>query len=229
MASKAGKPKFKDRIGQLKLAFNFTRRHDRLLVPLLALGFVLTLGIGLLLAWFTGHWLIFTPAAVLLAVLVMLILFGRRVAKATYSEVEGKPGAAAAILENIRGNWRLTPAVAVTQQQDVVHRLIGRPGVVMVVEGSPARLKNLLAQEKKRVARVSPETPVYEVHVGNGENQVALKKLQSHLVKLPRNITPKQVNVLERRLSTLGARPPIPQGPLPKGARIPKGPKLGRR
>ncbi|MGH3545683.1 MAG: DUF4191 domain-containing protein [Mycobacteriales bacterium] len=229
MAPKADKPKFKDRIGQLKLAFTFTRRHDRLLVPVLALGFLGTLGLGLLVAWLTGQWLIATPLAVLLSVLALLILFGRRVAKATYSEVEGKPGAAAAILENIRGNWRLTQAVAVTQQQDVVHRLIGRPGVVLVIEGSPARLKNLLAQQKKRAARISPETPIYEVHVGNGENQVALKKLQSHLAKLPRNITPKQVNVLEQRLSTLGARPPIPQGPLPKGARMPKGPKAQRR
>ncbi len=229
MAPKASKSKFKERIGQLSLAFNFTRRHDKLLIPILGAGFLATVGAGLLVAWLTGQWLVFTPLSVLLGLLVLVILFGRRVAKATYSEVEGKPGAAAAILENIRGNWRLTPAVAVTQQHDVVHRLIGRPGVIMVVEGSPARLKNLLAQEKKRVARIAPETPVYEVLVGNGAGEITLKKLQSYLIKLPRNITPKQINNLERRLNTLGTRPPIPQGPLPKGARALKGPKVSRR
>ncbi|HEX3733283.1 MAG TPA: DUF4191 domain-containing protein [Mycobacteriales bacterium] len=221
MATKADKPKskFKDRFGQLKLAFSFTRKHDKLLVPILLAAFLIVAGLGILAAWLTGQWLLFTPLGVLLGILAIVILFGRRVAKATYSEVEGKPGAAAAIMENMRGNWRLTPAVAVTQQQDVAHRLIGRCGVVIVIEGSTTRLKSLIAQEKKRVSRVSPETPIYEVFVGNRENEVPLKKLQAHLVKLPRNITPKQVNSLEGRLSALGVRPPIPQGPLPKGAK----------
>jgi hypothetical protein len=151
------------------------------------------------------------------------------VSRATFAEVEGKPGAAAAVLQNMRGNWRITPGVAATPQQDVAHRVVGRPGVILLIEGSPTRLKNLIVQEKKRVSRVAPEIPVYDITVGDGDGQVPLRKLQTHLIKMPRNITPKQINALESRLQALGGvRPPIPKGPLPKGARMPKGAKLNR-
>jgi hypothetical protein len=119
--------------------------------------------------------------------------------------------------------------VAFTPQQDFVHRVVGRPGVILVVEGSPTRLKNLIVQEKKKVGRVAPEVPVYDVTVGAGQGQVPIRKLQTHFIKLPRNITPKQINAVESRLQALSAtRPPLPKGPLPKGARMPKGAKLNR-
>jgi hypothetical protein len=230
MATDSSKPSFRDRIRQIGTAFSFTRKHDKLIVPLLLGVFLVPVLIGVVVGLVTGQWITTMPLAVLLGVLLALIVFSRRVSKATYAEVEGKPGAAAAILQNMRGNWRITPAVAVTPQQDIVHRVVGRPGVILVIEGSPGRLKNLVVQEKKRVGRVAPEIPVYDVTVGNGEGQISLRKLQAHFVRLPRNITPKQINALEGRLQALGAaRPPLPKGPLPKGARMPKGAKLNRR
>ncbi len=223
MAKDPEKVSFRERTRQLWVAFTFTRKHDKLLVPLLLIAFLIPIAAAVGL-WLFAHtqWFFTLPLGVLLGVLLALILFGRRVAKATYAEVEGQPGAAAAILENIRGNWRLTPAIAVTPQQDVVHRVVGRPGVILVIEGSTQRLKNLIAQEKKRVARIAPEVPIYELAVGNEADQVPIRKLQARLLKLPRNITPKQVATLEKRLQALGTRPPIPKGPMPKGARVPK-------
>ena len=49
----------------------------------------------------------------------------------------------------------------------VVHRAVGRPGVVLVGEGAPSRVGNLLAQEKKKVSRFVPDVPVYEVQAGD--------------------------------------------------------------
>jgi cob(I)alamin adenosyltransferase len=41
------------------------------------------------------------------------------------------------------------------------------------------------------------------------------------LYKLPRNLTKEQVATLEKRLQALGAgRPPLPQGPMPSGAKM---------
>ena len=68
--------------------------------------------------------------------------------------------------------------MAVTRNQDIVHRAVGRPGVVLVAEGGgPSRLGNLLAQEKKKVARFVPDVPIYEILVGDDEGQVPLRKL----------------------------------------------------
>jgi Domain of unknown function (DUF4191) len=83
------------------------------------------------------------------------------------------------------------------------------------------RVKSLLAQQKKRIARVVGSTPIYEVVVGNDEGQVPLNKLQRHLSKLPRNISVKDMESLEVRLSALGSRTTaLPKGPLPAGAKM---------
>ena len=103
----------------------------------------------------------------------------------------------------------------------MVHRVLGRPGVVLVAEGAPHRVKNLLAQEKKRVARVVGETPIYDVIVGTEEGQVPLRKLQSHLMKLPRNISTAQVDTIDNRLAALASRgAALPKGPMPQGAKM---------
>ena len=65
----------------------------------------------------------------------------------------------------------MTPGVAATGHLDAVHRVIGRPGVIFVGEGSAARVKPLLAQEKKRTARLVGEIPIYDVVIGNGSRR----------------------------------------------------------
>jgi hypothetical protein len=104
-----------------------------------------------------------------------------------------------------------------------VHRVIGRPGVILVAEGAHVRTKNLIAVEKKRVTKVIGDTPVYDVLVGDGEGMVPLRGLEKHFAKLPRNIKPKQVNELDRRLKPFGAAMPIPKGPMPTSGRMPRG------
>src|SRR6202011_3523551 len=121
---------------------------------------------GVFAGGFTGYMMI--PLGIVLGALVAFIIFGRRAQKSVYSKAEGQTGAAAWALENLRGKWRVTPGVAATGHFDAVHRVVGRPGVILVAEGSPARLKPLLAQEKKRPARLGGEIPIYDIVVGNG-------------------------------------------------------------
>lgn len=169
------------------------------------------------------HPIYFAVIGVMLALMAATIVFGRRAATAAFAQVEGQPGAAAAVLQSMRGNWRVTPVVAVNpRSRDLVHRVVGRPGIVLVGEGSPARVAQLLSQERKKVARVAADTPVYEVQAGDEDGQVPLRKLQTHLAKMPRNLKPAQVNAIEARMRALGgATVPIPKGPMP--TRIPRG------
>ncbi len=211
------------RLKQLRTAFTLTKQSDPRLVPLLLAAFlgpfVLLLAIGLVLdqAFLLGL------LGFLVGLLVTTIVFGKRVQKSAYAGVEGQPGAAAAVLQNMRGDWRVTPAVGFNRDQEMVHRVLGRPGVVLVAEGAHRGTKNLIAVEKKRVTKVIGETPVYDVLVGDGEGMVPLRGLEKHFLKLPRNIKPKQVNVLDVRLKALGgAALPIPKGPMPKGGKMPR-------
>lgn len=217
-------PETTGRLASMRAAFMMTRRNDPRLVPLLIGVALLTLAVFVLLGWLFGALILSTILGVLAALGVAAIVFGRRASKAAFSQVEGQPGAAAAVIDAMRGDWRVTPAVAFNRNQDLVHRIVGRPGVVLVVEGTASRAGGLLAQERKRVGRVVGDTPIYEVLIGDGEGQVPLRKLQSHLLKLPRNLKPAQVNAIDGRLKALGgANVPIPKGPLPRGGKVPRG------
>ena len=128
--------------------------------------------------------------ALLFGLLAALIVFGRRAQKAAYEQMEGQPGAAAAALQMLRRGWKTDPAIAFTKQQDVVHRVVGPPGIVLVGEGNPNRLRQLLATERRKHERVAAETPIHEVVCGNGEGQVPLPKLVKHVTKLGQGLKP---------------------------------------
>ena len=151
---------------------------------------------------------------------VGMTVFGRRATSAQIGAIEGQPGAAAAVLNTLRGAWFVTPAIAVTRKQDLVHRVVGRPGVVLVGEGSPARVKQLLAQEKKKVSRAVGDVPVTTISVGDGTDQVALKDLQVHVSKLSRELKKKEVAPLEHKLKPLDkSNIPMPKGPMPRASK----------
>ncbi len=207
----------------LRQAFTLTRRSDRRLIPYLVLIGVGAAAVVYLIAFFLlgSPWL-GIPVAVVIGLGAAMLLFSRRAQRSMYTQAEDQPGAAAWMLQNqIRGDWRTTPAVAGTAQLDAVHRVLGRPGIVLVGEGDPRRVRSLIAQEKRKIARVAGDTPIYDVVVGRGDGAVPLGKLNAHLLKLPRNLDRNEVSTLERRMSALAAvRQPMPQGPLPPGAKM---------
>ncbi|AQA04811.1 hypothetical protein BVC93_23010 [Mycobacterium sp. MS1601] len=224
-AKAARKAASKQRRSQLWQAFQMQRKEDKRLLPYMIGAFVLivalSVGAGIAIGGFTMWMLI--PLGVVLGALVAFIIFGRRAQKSVYRKAEGQTGAAAWALDNLRGRWRVTPGVAATGNFDAVHRVIGRPGVIFVGEGNAGRVKPLLAQEKKRTARLVGDVPIYDIIVGNGEGEVPLAKLERHLNKLPANINTKQMDSLESRLQALGTKmgpAAMPKGPLPNAAKL---------
>jgi Domain of unknown function (DUF4191) len=224
-AAAARKAAAKERRGQLWQAFNMQRKEDKRLLPYMIGAFVLIVGASVAVGIWAGGLTMITmiPLGVVLGALVAFIIFSRRAQRAVYSKAEGQTGAAAWVLDNLRGKWRVTPGVAATGHFDAVHRVLGRPGVILVGEGSAVRVKPLLAQEKKRTARLVGDAPIYDIVVGNGEGEVPLGKLERHLTRLPNNITAKQIDTLESRLAALSSRAGaavMPKGPLPNAGKM---------
>jgi uncharacterized protein DUF4191 len=225
MARKGKDPAAKKQSGISKLiqAYKMTKEHDKQ-VGLICLAWFLVVGLTVgAVFWLLIHPLAGVIVGIPSGLLASLVVFGRRAERSAYAQVEGQPGAAAAALGVLRRGWKVQPAVAVTKNQDLVHRVVGRPGVVLIGEGNPARVRNLLAVEKKKHARVVGETPIYDILVGEeGDDAVPVKKLSKHIMKLPRNIAPADVTDLLNRLKALDAmRPqmPVPKGPMPTSMR----------
>ncbi len=220
-AAKAPGPNRREKLGQLKTAFSMTRQRDPKMLPLVVGVFLLTFLVFLGIGFAISHPIYVGFLGLLFALVATAVVFGKRVQRTAYAQVEGQLGAAAAVLTNMRGDWRVTPAVGFTKEQDLVHRVIGRPGLVLVGEGAPNRTRNLIGAEKRKISRIVGETPLYDVTVGEAEGQVPLRDLERHFLKLPRNIKPAQVNDLDRRLKAFGgAVPPVPKGPMPN--RVPR-------
>jgi len=221
-AQEPEKVSFFSRLKQIGMVFSFTAKRDKafvplvvtvVLVPLIAVGVAIALGVS----W------IWAPLGVLLALLGTVIVLNLRSQKAMMKEAEGQPGAAASIIENMRGDWRVSPAIASTTQFDMVHLVIGRPGVILIGEGNPGRVRALITQERRRLVKVIGNAELRDYMVGNEEGQTPLPKLRNLLIRLPRTITAKDVNSLDKRLKALSARPQMPRGALPKNMKPPKG------
>ncbi|MET7638779.1 DUF4191 domain-containing protein [Streptomyces sp. NPDC005438] len=224
-------PENPGRLKQIALTYKMTRRADSKIGLILAGVGLVVLGAFLAFGFWIGHPIYLGIVGFLCAFLAMAIVFGRRAERAAFGQMEGQPGAAAAVLENIGRGWTVTPAVAMNRQQDVVHRAVGRAGIVLVAEGNPNRVRNLLGSEKRRMSRVVADAPVHDLVVGDDEGQVPLKKLRTTILKLPRVVPGGEVTQINDRLRAMGdllSNMPIPKGPMPKGMRLPKGQGGGR-
>jgi Domain of unknown function (DUF4191) len=230
----------KGRMKQFLYAYQMTKKVDPKLggamllwgggaavIAFLALFFAFGAGtLGLIIG------IVFALVAGLLAAMATL---SRRVQRNAYQQIDGQPGAAAAVLENdrrVQRSWTLTPMVQVNRQQDVVHRAIGRGGIVLLAEGDRGRVAQLVATERKAIARyLGPDVQVDELFVGKdeGAGQVPLNKLPATMAKRgirgKQQLTPRQIGEYQKRLAAVSSGPlaNIPKGPLPRGGRMPRG------
>lgn len=178
------------------------------------------IGIGLGFIW--GHPVYTGFISIPLAILGALFFFTRIAGAAAYQSIEGQSGAGASVLMAIRKGWTTTPAVAVNRNQDMIHRSVGRAGIVLVGEGGQG-VRTLLAEERKKTERFAPSVPITEVIVGDNDGQVKLRKLQKHLRKMPKKLSASQMNEVRSRLKAVGGMAlPIPKGPMPKNVKVPK-------
>ena len=182
--------------------------------------FVVVLVVGISIGFWLGRPIYGGFVTLPLAALATMFFFTRVAGSAAYASIEGQIGAGASVLMAIRKGWTTTPAVAVNKQQDMVHRSVGRAGIVLTGEGGFA-VRQMVTDEKRKSERYAPGVPVIEVFVGDGEGQVPLRKLQKHVTKLPKKLTPHQMREVRARLKAVGGMSlPIPKGPMPKGVKI---------
>jgi hypothetical protein len=153
-----------------------------------------------------------------LAILLTLFFFTRQAGTAAYAAIDGQIGAGASVLMAIRKGWTTTPAVAVARNQDMVHRSVGRAGIVITGEGSQA-VRQMMTDEKKKAERFAPGVPVIEILVGKEDGRVPIQKLQRHMRRLPKKLTPHQMREVRARLKAVGGMSmPTPKGPMPTRA-----------
>ena len=221
---------------QFVATYKMAKQSDRWLGLWVLGAFVVGAAVGFGLFWFfPGSGPISLAIAVagglLMGLLAAVVLFGRRAQKSAYRQMEGRPGAAGQALGMLRRGWKADAMIAFTKQQDVVHRVVGPPGIILVGEGNPNRLRGLLTNERRKHERVAAEIPIHEVVCGNGEGEVPLPRLVKHVTKLGKNVKPAELTDVLNRLKALDATRssiPMPKGPVPTSMKGLRGQMRGR-
>ena len=233
------KPRF-GQIRQIRDIFNAAHSVDPKIgwwMALAAFGaLVVMVGIGLLVNMPIYFLVLGIPVAALAASVVLSI----RAKRAAYKSIEGKPGAAGAALSSLRKGWYFEqqPVAAEAGRAGdmasaaMVFRATGRPGVVLVAEGPPARAIKLAEAERKKISRIagaSVPVTVLRIGEGGGDDEVSVRKVASKVQRMKPVLTKEEVAAVNKRLKAMGGmRPPLPAGVDPNRVRMDRKAMRGR-
>lgn len=212
-------PKDWGRTRQMVEAFKRTREIDPSVTwwmiggSVVAFAVVAVLGILLNLIWWA-----WVPLAVMAALAVAMWMLTRKARSAMFTRYAGQPGSAEVALQSLnKKKYSYDIAINATRELDLVHRVVGPSGIILIGEGQAGRTRKLLGTEAQRHSQVSYGTPVTEIMLGDAKNQVSLNQLQKHIEKLPKTLAPYQVSEIQTRLKALNTKRgmPVPKGPMP--------------
>ena len=210
-------PRFKE----IRDAYQVTKAVKPWIGAAMAGIFAAVWAVGIAIGFAIGHPVYLGFVSAPFAALIAFYVFTRQAGSAAYASIEGQIGAGASVLMSIRKGWSTTPAVAVARNQDMVHRSVGRAGIVLTGEGGNG-VRQMLQDEKRKTERYAPGVPIYELIVGDQDGQVQLRKLQKRMKKFPKKLTANQMREVRARLKAVGGMAmPIPKGPMPtRGMKI---------
>ena len=221
-AAKGDAPKKQSQLAVVKDAYRLVKKDSPLAVLWCLVIFVLVLTFGIIIGNNLGHPIYAGFITLPVAFLAAFFLFTRYANTAAFASIQGQLGAGASVLMSIKRGFVTTPAVNVNRDQDMVHRVSGKAGIILVGEGGFG-VKSLMQDEKRKMERFLSGVPVTEVMVGENSGQVSIKKLHKHLKKLPKKLNTAQLREVRARLRSVGGlNLPMPKGPMPTNVRMPR-------
>jgi hypothetical protein len=221
-AAKGDAPKKQSQLAVVKDAYRLVKKDSPLAVVWCLVIFVLVLTFGIIIGNNLGHPIYAGFITLPVAFLAAFFLFTRYANTAAFASIQGQLGAGASVLMSIKRGFVTTPAVNVNRDQDMVHRVSSKAGIILVGEGGFG-VKSLMQDEKRKMERFLSGVPVTEVMVGENSGQVSIKKLHKHLKKLPKKLNTAQLREVRARLRSVGGlNLPMPKGPMPTNVRMPR-------
>src|SRR3954451_20904743 len=112
------------RLKQIRMVASLVHQANRKALPMVFAAAIGTLVVFVVAGLLLGQALLLIPLGVLAALAVGMIVFAQLAQRTKSSKREGRPGAAAWIVETMRARWVVTPAVQANRNMDVVHRVV---------------------------------------------------------------------------------------------------------
>ncbi|MCT1385323.1 DUF4191 domain-containing protein [Brachybacterium sp. p3-SID1565] len=214
------------RIKQMVEVYKYTQEIDRTTAPLMLGALAIAILLGVLISWlvFNSPWYgIFIGVG--FGVLAAMLILARKAERAAFARIKGQPGAALAAMQSIRRGWNVyeEPVQVDPRSQKMVFRAAGRAGIALVAEDETGPSMKLLEKERRSIRRVLQHegVPIHQIIVGDGEGQVPLHKLPTHMTRMKRVLTKEESSQVNKRLAALhrSIRQSVPKGVDPMRAR----------
>lgn len=207
------------RFAQMWEIWKLTAKTDKKAVPIAAAGGVGAFLVSLLLGFIGGGsaigMIVWTVLGVVAGAVTFTALISRRAEKMAYARIEGQPGAVGAILQTVlKRGWSGSeePVAVNAKSQDLLYRVSGRGGIVIIAEGHRSSVSRLVEEEKRKLAKVTSGVPVTVIWVCGDEHSVRLGELSKSIFKLPKTVRTAELGEINRRLSTMRLNVPVPKG-----------------
>jgi hypothetical protein len=218
----AGDAKKQSQLAVVKDAYRLVKKDSPFAIFWCIVVFALILTFGVIIGYNLNHPIYAGFLSAPIAFLAAFFLFTRYANTAAFSSIEGQIGAGASVLMSIKRGFITTPAVNVNRNQDMVHRVSGKAGIILVGEGGFG-VKSLIQDERRKMERFLSGVPVTEIIVGEGPGEISIRKLQKHLKKLPKKLSTAQLREMRARVKSVGGlNIPLPKGPMPTNIRMPR-------
>lgn len=227
MATKNDK-KEPGQIAQIISVLKRTIELDRSTLWILIIVVLLALGTGttLTVLSFASNQVLSGILLIVITILSTFVVFSlvlsKRAEKAAYASWEGQPGATGAVVQTLlRRKWRGSnqPVAGNAKSMDLVYRIVGAPGIVLIGEGHQAGAQTLVDIERKKLQKIAPGVPVHSIYVTKSDHAVKLSELRKTIKKLSKKLNRSEVKVVASRLTALGINIPVPKGIDPRRAR----------
>lgn len=215
-------PKDWGQVRQIIEVYKVTAEHDPKANLFMGGALALCIVVFTVVGIFLQPWWLYVIFGVMFGVLAAMSVLTWRAKSATYKRYEGQKGSAEVAMSMLGKEWVKSPVITANRQLDIVHRVVGPGGIVLIGEGDPGRVRAMLATEAKKHEQVKYGVKVTTLVMGDRENQVPLGKLADHIKKLPKIIKTAEITDISNRLRALDSmRPklPLPKGPMPTSAK----------
>jgi hypothetical protein len=146
-----------------------------------------------------------------------LLTLTRRANTAIFTKYANEPGRISLTVGTLtRRVYKGTnqPVAVNARTRDMVFRIVGPAGVVLLGEGAKNSTQQLLEDERRKVQRVASGVTVHTFFSSEDGQGVPLATLHKKVTKLKRTLTKNEIRAVQNRLAAMDSRGGLP---IPKG------------
>ncbi|NDE88994.1 MAG: DUF4191 family protein [Micrococcales bacterium] len=207
---------------QFREGVTFLRAENPKAVPVsISLGIAIFFALSLIGFIMSGGFIIGIALWIVLAVatayLSTLLLITRATNRAVFKKYSSEPGRLSLVVGSLtRRTFKGSnqPVAINPRTKDMIFRVVGPAGVILMGEGAPTSTKAMLEDERRKVQRMATGVTVTTFYCSETDGGVPLLQMDKKVRALKRTMNKQEIFAVQNRLAAMDVRSGLP---IPKG------------